>query len=143
VTRDRRQWILELPRFREELAPLWTIVVELGVRARFFTEADRASLRLLRAYCNAVHFGDQLYVHRDCDADEDHTTALLYANAVWQRDWGGETLFFDEDHEAVAAISPRPGRIVLFDGRIPHRAGAPMRDCHESRFTVAVKIASR
>jgi hypothetical protein len=58
-----------------------------------------------------------VYVHGDCPPDASNITALLFANAVWERDWGGETIFFEEDGEALYAVAPTPGRVVLFRGK--------------------------
>lgn len=49
-----------------------------------------------RIYTNAVLFGDVAFVHPDsCDAE--HVTALFYSNPEWASEFGGETVFYDED----------------------------------------------
>jgi hypothetical protein len=42
--------------------------------------------------------------------------------------------------ESLYAIEPRPGRMVLFPGEIPHRAGAPSRACYTHRLTIGHKF---
>jgi len=96
-----------------------------------------------RVYCNSAQFGDMLFAHRDCGRKDDSVTALLYANLEWHRDWGGETLFFDDDGDTACAVLPRPRRLALFDGGIEHRASAPQRDCYASRLTLAMKFERR
>jgi len=58
----------------------------------------------------------------------------------WDVEWGGETLFFDSAMDAQVAVSPRPGRLVMFDGSILHVGRPPNRICYTSRFTLALKI---
>jgi hypothetical protein len=93
-----------------------------------------------RVYCNNILFGDTLYAHRDCEPTSDELTALFYPNATWSHDWAGETVFFDDAHDAVAIVSPRPGRMVVFDGAILHSARPPSRACMVSRLSLAVKF---
>jgi Rps23 Pro-64 3,4-dihydroxylase Tpa1-like proline 4-hydroxylase len=93
-----------------------------------------------RAYVNCSIYGDSYYLHRDCAAHERHVTALYYANLEWQPDWGGETIYFNDDEDAELAITPRPGRLVIARGAILHRGSVPTRSCHEERYTLAYKL---
>ena len=77
-----------------------------------------------RAYVNCSVYGDGYYVHRDCAAHEAHVTALYYANLEWKPDWGGETIYYNDDEDAELAITPRPGRLAL-PARPLHRAMCP------------------
>ena len=95
-----------------------------------------------RAYVNCSVYGDSYYLHRDCEPHERHVTALYYANAEWQQDWGGETLYFTDDGDAELAITPRPGRLVVARGAMLHRGTVPTRICHEERYTLAYKLNS-
>jgi hypothetical protein len=95
-----------------------------------------------RAYVNSSIFGDSYYVHRDCSPDEHHVTALYFANLEWEADWGGETIFYNDDYDAELAVSPRPGRVVVSRGAILHRGNVPTRLCYEERFTIAYKLNS-
>ena len=56
--------------------------------------------------------------------------------------WGGETVFYnDKGTDYVKVIPYVPGRIVIFDGRIPHRANPMnMRLSPSYRVTVALKF---
>jgi Rps23 Pro-64 3,4-dihydroxylase Tpa1-like proline 4-hydroxylase len=106
----------------------------------FPSDADQVPYR---AYCNNILYGDMLFAHRDNDISMPDITALLYINKKWETDWGGETVFFDENNDAMYAVSPRPGRLVLFKGGLLHRAGAPQRECYESRLTFAIKFGTK
>ena len=89
-----------------------------------------------RAYVNCSVYGDAYYVHRDCAAYERHVTALYYANLEWQPDWGGETIYYNDDEDAEFVISPRPGRLVIARGAMLHRGHVPIRSCYEERYSL-------
>jgi hypothetical protein len=95
-----------------------------------------------RAYVNSSVYGDSYYVHRDCPENESHVTALYYANLEWQADWGGDTIFYNDDYDAELVVSPRPGRVVVARGAILHRGTVPTRACYEERLTLAYKLNS-
>ena len=94
---------------------------------------------LKRAYCNVVSFGDILVPHRDSRFERD-VTALLYVAETWEKNWGGETIFFDDSGDARHVVSPRPGRLVLFHSMIEHCGTAPSRLCTRARMTLALKL---
>jgi len=99
-------------------------------------------LRDQRAYVNSSVYGDVYYTHRDCSAHRNHVTALYYVNMEWRTDWGGETIFYDDNHVAQLVVTPKAGRIVVARGAILHRGTVPTRDCHEERYTIAYKLLS-
>jgi len=92
---------------------------------------------LLFAYAAAIRFGDSSVIHQDVQCD-DCLSFLYYGNIIWRGEWGGETLFYDDELSAVAAVSPRAGRLVLFNAGIHHRAGIPTRDCPTFRYTFSL-----
>lgn len=89
-----------------------------------------------RVYANCNLFGDYQLAHDDGQV----WTTLVYLNAKWHEDWGGETLFYAPNRSHAIAISPKPGRIVLFDGNVVHRGGVPSKFCLAPRVTLAVKF---
>jgi SM-20-related protein len=93
-----------------------------------------------RVYVNYSVFGDMYYPHRDARPTEKNVTVLYYANPVWNKDWGGETVFFNDDEDAEIAVLPRPGRILAFRGAILHRGGVPLRICYKERLALAYKF---
>ena len=94
--------------------------------------------RPYRAYVNYAGFGDTMFSHVDATTEE--MTCLIFAMPQWQIDWAGETIFYDSQDEAAFTCVPRPGRIVLFDGRLKHAGRPPARVCYHSRFTIAIKL---
>jgi hypothetical protein len=91
-----------------------------------------------RVYANLNMFGDFQFAHEDGDG----WTALLLANPEWKEDWGGEFIAYaGEGVPYDYAVSPRPGRLLLFDAMILHRGGVPSKFCHEPRISIAIKFA--
>lgn len=97
-----------------------------------------ATLRRINAY--STTYGDLPLLHRDLESGEG-LTGVFYGNAEWDSGWTGETVFCDDDGEAMIVVPPRPGRLVVFDGSLLHRAGAPSRECHENRYTLVFKFS--
>jgi Rps23 Pro-64 3,4-dihydroxylase Tpa1-like proline 4-hydroxylase len=95
-----------------------------------------------RAYVNCSVYGDAYYIHRDCAAYERHVTALYYANLEWQPDWGGETIYYNDDEDGELVVTPRSGRLVIARGAVLHRGNVPTRNCFEERYTLAYKLNS-
>eukprot|EP00931_Biecheleriopsis_adriatica_P017504 TRINITY_DN12541_c0_g1_i1.p1 TRINITY_DN12541_c0_g1~~TRINITY_DN12541_c0_g1_i1.p1 ORF type:complete len:301 (-),score=49.72 TRINITY_DN12541_c0_g1_i1:37-897(-) len=99
-------------------------------------------IEVYRVYTNAVMFGDAAFVHRDATHD-DHVTVIVYPNLEWASEFGGETLFYDEDGEIVEAVEPKPGRLVCFRGSILHKGSSPSRLFWGSRYTTAFKFGPK
>jgi SM-20-related protein len=98
------------------------------------------SYGVYRCYCNHAAYGDMLFTHTDCAPGARHLTALWFIAPEWNVEWGGETLFFDSSMDAQVVVSPRPGRLVLFDGSILHVGRPPNRICYAPRYTFAYKL---
>lgn len=101
---------------------------------------ERGPHRCYRAYCNLANYGDMLFTHTDSTPEEADLTALWYIAPRWDVEWGGETLLFDSEGDARFVVSPRPGRLLLFDSRILHAGRPPNRVCVLPRLTFALKL---
>jgi len=96
--------------------------------------------KLNRAYINNSNFSTVDKMHVDAPNNNEYTL-LYYANIKWDINWGGETLFYDNSaKEIIASIIPKPGRVVLFQGTIPHSARPVQIHCPEDRYTIALKL---
>tara|TARA_A100000164_G_C21727797_1_gene686060 strand:- start:125 stop:733 length:609 start_codon:yes stop_codon:yes gene_type:complete len=93
-----------------------------------------------RGYVNLGIHGDVSHMHTD-GKYYDAKTVLYYANQHWEYNWGGNTVFYDNDGNAKTNVEVKPGRIVIFDGSIMHTV-MPMniRSSPSYRFTVALKF---
>jgi len=91
-------------------------------------------------YVNVLNSTDKPGVHCDCSGDGEYSpTILVYCNNEWNYNWGGETVFFDENLDVKKAVLPKPGRVVVFDGRIPHTARPPVSIFEGNRYILTFK----
>ena len=74
--------------------------------------------------------------HTDCQCDNG-ISWIYYVNREWKEEWGGETIIkLDGEWKKVY---PKPGRIFLFKGKIPHH-GLPPNDSYKGlRATLVYK----
>ena len=134
-TAQMRHWVCEMPLENLPKASLW-LATEKAVAA--LRPAER--YQPYRVYTNFASYGDMLYSHVDALPEARELTALWFLCEQWDPEWGGETLFFDSAGDAQIAVSPRPGRLLLFDGAIRHAGRPPNRNCHTARYTFAIKL---
>lgn len=80
--------------------------------------------------------GEQNYLH----TDRAGVTLLYYVNPEWEIAWGGHTLFLNDAAKDVEATCLyKPGRVVVFDGSIPHMIMSPTNVCPVNRLTFAIQ----
>jgi hypothetical protein len=72
-------------------------------------------------------------------------TLLYYINLEWDINHGGETFFYNDDtSEIIFTSMVKPGRIIIFDGSIPHNACSPNISSGATlRMTYAVKFRKK
>ena len=110
----------------------------LTVRDRIF-----AGHVLVRCYANALAYGMDGTVHTDASRPGNYT-AVYYPHERWSPNWGGETLFYNKaESRTVACFYPTPNSLVMFDGRIPHRANGVTRQYTGIRITLMFKTETR
>lgn len=62
---------------------------------------------------------------------------LYYVNLEWKTEWYGETMFLNEtDDSIMMAARYTPGRILVFDGAIPHSIRPQSSIGPQYRFTM-------
>ena len=87
---------------------------------------------------NLSTFAEKNRIHSDWFG----ITLLYYANLEWQIDWGGHTLFLDEDlQEARYVCFYKPNRVVVFDGSIPHMIMTPSSLCPSLRYSFVIQFS--
>jgi SM-20-related protein len=102
-----------------------------------------AGHRLIRCYANGHTYGSDGTTHTDSSLPGTYT-CVYYPHKTWHPDWGGETVFFNQDKTDIAAcVYPRPNRMVVFDGTIPHVARGVSRTCPVLRVTLMFKTDIR
>ena len=97
---------------------------------------------LYSAYINCLKAGDTPGVHVDAPYwVEDNKTVLLYLNPDLDHpNFGGETIFYDPNNVKEIAHTSLyvPGRIILFDGSIPHAIRPQSVKAPKFRFTLSL-----
>lgn len=130
-----RHWALNIPL---ETAAQLVVYQPTLTAVRDFEGGDRYAI--YRCYCNHAAYGDMLFTHTDAHPGQNGLTALWYIAPEWNVEWGGETLFYNSKMDAEAAVTPKPGRLVIFDGAITHVGRPPNRICYAPRYTLAFKL---
>lgn len=74
--------------------------------------------------------------------DQAGITFLYYPNLEWKLEWGGHTLFLNEKlDEAEYTCLNVPGRVVVFDGTIPHMVMTPTMMAPVHRYSFAIQFS--
>lgn len=124
---DHEHLLLDNP----ELVPIRDLWLSLK-------ETHLSDHSLVRCYANAHTFGVEGYPHVDSRKPGNYTT-IIYVNPIWKPEWAGETVFLNDLGDIAHAVLPKPGRIVIFDGRITHAARGLTRICPAMRVTLMFK----
>ncbi len=135
-TAEHKHWATEVTMDALVRQPIFDITR----RAVLGFVGQGAGYRPYRAYTNVASFGDMLFSHTDCLPAQHDLTALWYLCEQWDLEWGGETMFYDSAGEVACAVTPKPGRLVIFDGAIRHAGRPPNRICYAPRYTFAIKF---
>jgi SM-20-related protein len=98
---------------------------------------------LVRCYANGHTYGSDGSLHTDSASSKSYT-CIYYPHDRWSPNWGGETVFFNrEEADIIASVYPKPNRMVLFQGNIPHVARGVSRICPVLRITLMFKTELR
>lgn len=97
--------------------------------------------RLIRAYFNKTVAGMEPATHRDTPIRHGADyTAVVYLVPRWEVAWGGETLVYANDGNALAA-TVKPNRVItLLSGKL-HQAKSPTVLCNIERVVAVFKYA--
>lgn len=94
-----------------------------------------------RQYVNLATTSDFDTIHIDDNHLSKPKTALYYPHPDWNIHWGGHTFFFNESLDNIEyAAAYKPGRLVLFDGSIPHCGSPPFASAKDKRYVVTCKF---
>lgn len=81
------------------------------------------------------------YWHVDVSNRMNTSKTLLYhVNDRWDDEWGGETMFSNDEGECEYCVQYKPGRVVLFDGSIAHKPGVISPRAEEFRFMYVMQF---
>ena len=113
----------------------------------FFTEHMLNKIKIIigknfaieRVYANGQTYGLSGSYHQDTlDNGNIYKTFLYYVNPSWKSEWGGSTLF--KQDEEVYTQPFIPNNAILFDSPTYHVGLEPTRHCKDLRVTVAFKL---
>jgi SM-20-related protein len=69
---------------------------------------------------------------------------LYYGNIRWKEEWSGETLFYDDSLQNILFATPYiPGRLILFDGKMPHTIRSQSSIAPFYRFTFTIFLTEK
>ena len=93
------------------------------------------NLKPARSYFFVSDHTTEHYFHTDPGV----MTFLYYPVLEWKPEYGGETQFADDNVNEIEYTSMyKPGRIILFDSKIPHKMSAPSSRCPYHRITFVI-----
>jgi len=84
--------------------------------------------KLKSIHLNAQSLGQNGTCHTDAEPNSGELTLMVFINNRWQKEWGGDFQLlanYSNNADVVHSIPYVPGRVILFDATIPHRALAP------------------
>jgi len=81
------------------------------------------------------------YPHTDSIREHDKTL-VIYLNENWKREWGGETIIYDQNN-IVHAELPKFNHGLVFPGNMYHVARSVSRICPNLRTTVMFKFCPK
>ena len=84
---------------------------------------------------NLTKPGDHYFTHTH---GEGSTVVLYYVNLEWKDGWAGETIFYDHKRIPTNSYEYTPGRLLKFDGRLPHSIRPQSFLGPQYRFTISV-----
>lgn len=111
----------------------------------FYTKNFIPNLELLplTIHCNGQTIGQNGGVHLDnLHETLPNYTLMIMINNKWEKEWGGQfeiTETQDSNSKIVKSIDYVPGRVIFFDGLLPHRGMAPLVP-NILRKTIAYKL---
>jgi len=88
-----------------------------------------------RCVINCGTFGDVYHPH----VHNEKEVLLYYVNLDWKIEWNGETAFYSDDLKNIILTNPYvPGRVVWFDGEVPHSIKPQTHLGPKYRFSISL-----
>ena len=101
----------------------------------------RKNFVLERVYANGQTYGLSGSLHRDKEnGNNQYYTFLYYVQPNWLPEWGGQTVFYDDNEKMVFQQFPTPNLGIIFNSEILHAGLEPTRFCSILRVTIAFKL---
>lgn len=113
--------------FTEVIAPVFN---QLAIELQSNISIWRCKFNFLPKNTDSTHH----YPHVDWD-EKGLMSAIYYVN-----DSDGDTHFFDEELNITNKITPKKGRMVLFDSNVLHSSSSPINTQHRIVFNTVFKL---
>ena len=94
---------------------------------------------VLRFYLNAHTYGTDGSPHTDTERQGEHTI-ICYLTNRWESEWSGETVLFDREQDALAAVLPRRNRLAIFPSDVLHAPRPLARSFAGLRVVLVMKV---
>ena len=94
---------------------------------------------------NGQSMGQKGTVHIDNGYNDGKKTLMVFINSKWKSKWGGDFQLLEEYNDnakIIKSIKYVPGRVILFDGNIPHRGLSPTKS-NILRKSLAYRLAKK
>ena len=89
-----------------------------------------------RCLVNAVT-SNGIYSPHDDAGNDAKWSMIYYANLKWDLEWGGDTLFLNDDRTSIyTTVQCVPNRVVVFDASIPHLIRPSTQSAPPYRFSI-------
>tara|TARA_R100001463_G_scaffold12998_9_gene34818 strand:+ start:2370 stop:2888 length:519 start_codon:yes stop_codon:yes gene_type:complete len=106
---------------------------DLKIKSELLKE-ELMGFELSKTVINCSRPGETYWEH----THNNSRVVLYYPNFKWNREWGGESLFYDsKGKDLIFASEYKPNRMILFNGEIPHSVRAPTYIADQYRFTMS------
>ncbi len=99
-----------------------------------------SNYNISRCVVNLSKPGDFYFNH----THSNEKVLLYYANLRWHEEWSGETLFYNNNMQEILFASPYlPGRLILFDGKLPHTIRSQSSIAPQYRFSFTMFLTEK
>lgn len=92
------------------------------------------SIAIQHCGLNGQTLGQDGVIHQDGNG----LTFLYYIQYDWKNDYGGDLIFFDDNDIEIDRVKFQPGKIIMFDSHIKHRAMAPI-NTNKMRISLVIR----
>ena len=120
----------EVPAFKQQIYPPKSPNAHDSCFGMIYSAVARMipfQLEIGEVLVNGQQYIHNTTVHQDCTCDNG-ISFIYYVNRQWDDSWGGPTRI--ELDGVWHDVLPKPGRIFLFKGKIPHH-GMPPNECYK------------
>lgn len=129
----------EIPAFKQQIYPPLSPNANDSCFEMIFNALARLipfELELGEVLVNGQQYIHNTLVHKDCECDNG-LSFVYYVNRTWSEDWGGETRA--NLNGEWQKVYPRPGRVFLLKGNVPHHGMPPNESYKGLRASLVYK----